>query len=114
MAGVRVSAAEEQLALQIRAVCLPEPVREYRFHDVRKWRLDFAWPDYRFAVEVEGGGWVGGRHTRGAGFEADMVKYQTAMLDGWTVYRCSPGLVKSGDAVKTIETMLAMLAKGEG
>jgi very-short-patch-repair endonuclease len=34
---------------------LPKPTREYRFHDTRKWRLDFAWPDYKLAVEIDGG-----------------------------------------------------------
>jgi very-short-patch-repair endonuclease len=101
-----VSDAEELLAVHLRGIKAPTPEREHRFHPIRKWRFDFAWPAHKFAVEVEGGGWTNGRHTRGSGFESDLEKYQAAMLLGWTVYRCSPGMVKSGDAVGVIERML--------
>lgn len=67
-----------------------ECVTEYRFHPVRKWRFDYAVPSLMVALEVEGGCWVGGRHTRGAGFKADMEKYNTAATLGWTVLRCTP------------------------
>lgn len=33
----------------------PEFVREHRFHPTRRWRFDFAWPDEKVALEVEGG-----------------------------------------------------------
>ena len=104
-----MSAAEDMLALHLHGCKLPPPVREHRFHAIRKWRLDFAWVEYKFAVEVQGGLYVNGGHSRGEGYEKDLEKYQFAMLDGWTVYCCSPRMIQSGDAVKTIETMLAML-----
>jgi len=34
---------------------LPKPESDYVFHPTRKWRLDRAWPDYKLAVEIEGG-----------------------------------------------------------
>ncbi|WP_201746353.1 hypothetical protein [Veronia nyctiphanis] len=92
-----MSALEATLAMQLLAVGVPEPEREYRFHPTRRWRFDFAWPDRLMAVEVEGGGWNGGRHTRGKGFASDMVKYSEAMRLGWTVYRCDGGLIQSGE-----------------
>jgi hypothetical protein len=67
-----------------------EPVAEYRFHKTRKWRFDYAWPDFKVALEVEGGVWTGGRHTRGAGFLKDIEKYNAAGVAGWTVLRCTP------------------------
>jgi len=39
------------------------------------------------AVEIEGGVWTGGRHTRGAGFRQDMEKYNEATAMGWRVFR---------------------------
>lgn len=35
---------------------LPDPIAQHRFHDVRKWRWDFAWPDHLLAVELDGAG----------------------------------------------------------
>ena len=102
------SELEETLAWQIRALKLPEPMREHRFHPQRRWRFDFCWPDIMLACEVEGGTHSGGRHTRGLGFEQDCEKYGEAMLLGWSVYRCTGGLVKSGKAVK----MLGKLIQG--
>lgn len=98
-----MSALEESLAFQIRALRLPSPVREYRFHGSRKWRADFAWPECRLLVEVEGGTWTGGRHTRGAGFEKDVEKYNEAALDGWTVLRFTGRMIESGKAIQMIE-----------
>jgi len=37
------------------------------------------------AVEVDGGTWTGGRHTRGAGFEADCEKLNAAVIAGFRV-----------------------------
>jgi hypothetical protein len=48
------------------------------------------------AVEVEGGVWVGGRHTRGKGYVADMEKYSHAAEAGWCVLRCEPTKLLSG------------------
>lgn len=63
---------------------------EHKFHPTRKWRFDFAWPTQRIAVEVEGGVFARGRHTRPAGFIADCEKYSCAALDGWMVLRFVP------------------------
>ncbi|MGP4843333.1 hypothetical protein ACTXGQ_04305 [Marinobacter sp. 1Y8] len=80
---------------------------------LKDWRFDFAWPDLMLAVEVEGGGWTGGRHTRGKGFQEDMVKYSEAMRLGWNIYRCDANLIKSGQALKVIEALIERSA-GEG
>lgn len=69
---------------------VPVPVAEYRFHAVRFWRFDLAWPEHRLALEIEGGVWTGGRHTSGAGYAKDMEKYNAAVLAGWRVLRCQP------------------------
>lgn len=71
---------------------------EYRFDDTRKWRFDFRMHSYTFAtyewdrvaLEVEGGIWTNGRHTRGAGFKKDMEKYNRAACLGWRILRVTP------------------------
>ncbi len=65
----------------------PAMQREYRFHPVRMWRFDFALPELKLAYEVEGGQWSKGRHQQPRGFERDAIKYVTAQLAGWKVYR---------------------------
>lgn len=72
---------------------IPEPVAEFKFHPVRKWRFDFAWPDRKIAIEIEGAVWVNGRHTRGAGYIGDMQKYNSATVMGWRVLRYQPNMV---------------------
>lgn len=104
----RISALEEKLNLHFKAFDVPPPVRELRFHKTRMWRFDFAWPDLKFAVEVEGVtyGEDAGRHQRGKGYENDLEKYHYAMLNRWDVYRCSGRLINSLEAVKLIKTMV--------
>lgn len=67
-----------------------ECVKEYKFHPTRRWRFDYAIPEYKIALEVEGGVWTGGRHTSPRGFLNDMEKYNTALLMGWRVFRTIP------------------------
>ena len=98
---------EEALAFQIRAVGLPEPVREYQFAKSigRRWRFDFSWPDRKLALEVEGGVWVQGRHSRGSGFIADCEKYAEAAILGWTVLRIAGPMINNGQAIDYLERM---------
>ncbi len=73
--------------LRILAPELPEPAREYKFAKPRRWAFDLAWEDRRLALEIDGGTWSGGRHTRGGGFRNDCEKLNTAVLLGWRVLR---------------------------
>jgi len=82
--------------------------REYRFHPTRKWRFDYCYVQHKIALEVEGGVWTKGRHTRGAGFIKDMEKYNEATLLGWQVYRCTPQQIESGEAFLLIEKALKL------
>jgi len=77
---------------------LPPPVAEFRFAPPRRWRFDLAWPGRSIAVEQEGGVWIQGRHSRGAGMVKDMEKYNEAARMGWRVFRFTPQQIKSGEA----------------
>ena len=84
----------------------PQLVREHRFATGRRWRFDFAHPESRAAIEIEGGVWTGGRHTRGSGFVADCEKYNRAALAGWTVFRLTAGQVKNMATLEAISGMI--------
>lgn len=82
------------------------PVMELKFHPVRKWRFDFAFPNQKIAVEVEGGVWTQGRHTRGSGFVGDMEKYNQAVSLGWSVLRTMPNLLETQQTIELIKKTL--------
>lgn len=110
----------EELVFQVKAAGLREPEREYRFHDKRRWRFDLAFPTRVItcyptpvaertegvAVEVDGGVYVQGRHSRGKGIEADMEKIATAMTMGWRVLRVTPRHIREGKALQWLEALL--------
>jgi hypothetical protein len=69
---------------------LGKPEFEYRFHTTRKWRFDIAWPQSKIAIEVQGGIWSQGAHSRGAGQRRDMEKHNAATSLGWRVFYVEP------------------------
>lgn len=86
---------------------LPEPTPEHRFSPDRKWRFDWAWPALGVALEIEGAVWTHGRHTRGAGFLADIEKYNAAALRGWAVYRCTPDTLYAPETLALLRSALS-------
>lgn len=96
----------DNLAFQCRAAGLPQPTLEHRFHPTRRWRLDLAWPDRQLYVEVDGGTWIGGRHSRGAGYERDCEKLNAAALAGWRGLRFTTAMVKDGRALESLQRAL--------
>jgi very-short-patch-repair endonuclease len=94
------------LLLQFRVAKVPQPVTEYRFHPTRKWRFDYAWPEKSLALEVDGGGFVQGRHSRGLGIQRDCEKMNEAAVHGWRVLRVTPRHVDNGQALAWVQEML--------
>lgn len=85
---------------------LPAPVFEYRFHDKRKWRIDIAFPAQRLAVEVQGGIFIQGRHSRGAALLKEWEKLNTLACMGWRVMYCQPKDVCMSHFIEQIKTAL--------
>jgi len=86
-----------------------KPVKELRFHPKRMWRFDFAFPEEKVAVEVEGGVWSsqhGGksRHFTGTGAIADMEKYSNAAALGWRILRFTPQALMKEETLELIKT----------
>lgn len=87
---------------------LPEPVPEYRFHPTRKWRIDwyFEANGRRVALEVEGGVWTQGRHTRGSGFVKDMEKYNAISAAGIALLRVTPERLLKTETLELVKRTL--------
>ena len=81
---------------------------EYRFHPVRRWRADYAFPAERILVEIDGAVYVRGRHTRGKGFEADLEKINAATAMGYRCLRYSTGMLNA-DPIGVAEQVTATL-----
>ena len=92
--------------LVCRALRVPEPTPEFRFHPTRKWRFDFAWPERKLALEVQGAIFTQGRHTRGAGLLKEHEKLNAAAIAGWRVLFVTPAQIRNGQAVQFVEQAL--------
>jgi len=101
-----LSPGEEALALHLKGDGIAFE-REYKFHPARKWKFDFALPDKKLAIEVEGGTWIGGSHNRGERYEQDCEKYNAAAVMGWRVLRYTTSMVQRGEAIAQIGRLLA-------
>lgn len=99
-------------AAEFKVMCrdagLPLPVQEYRFaaDSGRKWEADFCWVEERVVLEVEGGAWSGGRHTRGSGYLADMEKYNQMTLRGFRLVRCTPAKLCTEETVNLVKQLV--------
>ncbi len=80
----------ETLFLQIaRSVGLPPPRRQFRILiSGREYRIDFAWPALRLAVEIDGASVHGPRR-----LGSDLRRQNHIVLDGWMILRFTWSMV---------------------
>lgn len=112
------------------AAGIATPQVEYQFHDDRRWKFDFAWPNFNktvkdsngqdavfitmttatggVALEVQGGIWTHGRHTRGAALKKEWEKLNAAAVAGWRILYCQPSEVTGTKMVNNIKKALGI------
>lgn len=105
--------AKDAFTLLLRQRIGVECVKEYRFHPTRKWRFDYAFPSIRVAIEIDGGVWINGRHTRPSGFLGDMEKFNAAATLGWVVLKFTPQEQYTKKALDLITETIANRQKNE-
>jgi very-short-patch-repair endonuclease len=71
---------EDRMRALVERAGLPQPVAQHR---VGRYRLDFAWPQLKVAVETDG--WA--THGRRRAFEDDRAKDAFLLAAGWRVLR---------------------------
>lgn len=93
---------------QLRDLIIDGFQEEFYFAKPRRFRFDFANPELKIAIELEGGTWSKGksRHTTGKGFRDDCRKYNIAGSLGWTVYRGDATMVRRGELVNFLKKVL--------
>lgn len=98
-----LSQSEETFALHCRLeLGSRQPIREYIPFPPRKWRLDFAWPERKLAVEIESS-----VHRIRNRFASDIPKYNRLALEGWTLLRFTRQMVESAEAIDTVKAVLS-------
>ncbi|MCK5607460.1 hypothetical protein KAR91_36590 [Candidatus Pacearchaeota archaeon] len=70
----------------------PEPEEEQRYFPLskRKWRADFMFPDYRVAIEIQGGQFTRGGHARMGESAVEFERMNAIQIGGWIVLQVAP------------------------
>lgn len=109
------SKLEAKVASDLKALGLMDGCeRQYRFHPERRWLVDFAWPMFSIvkgippiALEVNGGTYSHGSHSRGPRQRGDYEKWSELSLRGWTLI-----LVDSKDVKEGVHVERVLMAMG--
>jgi hypothetical protein len=105
-----LSALEDQF-LGLWQAKFPKLILEREFSDIESWekdyqeryskskrskryRLDFAHPNSRTGIEIQGGVFNRGRHVTGSGYERDCRKYNLAYTSDWTIFLLTSTMAK--------------------
>src|SRR6187455_3881784 len=102
------SELEMMLYTRLQHAGLPTGVGQHPVVTGRQFRFDRAWPDHMVAVEVQGGVWTNGAHSRGSGVQRDCLKLSMAAAVGWRVLPVTREMIESGEAVRLIAQALGV------
>lgn len=94
---------------------VPMPIRQLLPLHPRKFRLDFAWPDIKTGVEIQGGSWGGGRHNRAGGQAQDYEKLNLLTLAGWRILYFNSQMMKDpSECASTVVDLIAKIGEESG
>ena len=65
----------------------------------RNFKFDFACEKLRILVELQGGNYQHGAHSRPMGLKRDYQKANLAQRHGWTIYQFDSDSVRDGEAI---------------
>ena len=74
---------------------------------LKDWRFDVAIIDHKIAIELEGGVFTRGRHSRGMGMVGDINKYNAATVNGWSLVRFTHTHHTYTDVLKTVKAIMS-------
>jgi hypothetical protein len=72
----------------------------------RRWRLDYfvQSPSHTCAIEVNGGQWIGGRHTNPVSYESDLEKLNAVQALGIPVFQFTYQMLKRKEHISVLKT----------
>lgn len=81
---------------------------EFHFSIERNYRLDYAIPEFKIAIEVNGGVWAKGNsgHSSGKGILRDYEKSNLAQSLGWKLIIVTPKEMKNFKILSIIQTFI--------
>ncbi|MBA2682469.1 MAG: hypothetical protein H0U76_29265 [Ktedonobacteraceae bacterium] len=91
------STLEQKFLSYWQALNGPALEREVRFNPTRKFRFDFAHVATATAIEIEGFG-----HAKRNRYTADLEKYNSAALLGWTLIRLTSPMINAVELQRII------------
>lgn len=102
----------EQVFSEIIKTELPEIdiVPQYKWHPFRRFKADFAIPEYKILIEIEGGIWNRRAHGSIRGILNDIEKSNLAQAEGWKLFRVVangrkglPGFLNADHVIEAIK-----------
>jgi hypothetical protein len=81
---------------------------EFYFSTERAYRFDYAIPEYKIAIEQEGGIHMKGNsgHSSGTGIQRDMDKNNLALSQGWVIIRRTPDQICTTETIELIKSVI--------
>lgn len=84
---------------------LPSPQKEYKPGTVRKYKLDYAWPDIKVGIELNGGIFMKkGGHNSISGLLRDYERMNYLQILGWLIIQFDPSMMRNDLYVKEVIT----------
>lgn len=93
---------EKVFLLLIKEAGLPEPQMEVKMVDKRRFRIDYAWPDIKLGVEIQGGVYTRGAHGSIYGILSGYTKANIAACNGWRLLYYTPQQMTSNETINQI------------
>lgn len=80
---------------------------EWKFDAKRRWRFDFVFPEGgKLALEVQGGLFTGGRHSRGPALLKEHEKLNAAAVAGWRILYTIPANLCMTETIEMIKAAM--------
>lgn len=84
---------------------------EYKFSKKRKFRADFAHPQAKVIIEIQGGIWQKSGHSSGKGITRDAEKLNLATAEGWAVFFLPESLITEEQLQAIAQTIKSRLSE---